>query len=184
MAFDLALADTNWLLTPRPIAEALINTPVPSTEPEPTPLFRRGEGIALAAGSMAIGVCAGALLFFGMGRVGLALPLAVTLAGYIYAIHLACQSWSELITARSPTSITLFGFHLAALAAWPIVLLCWPSAAWQTWLGLPMALIALSLFLVIARAPARAMYRTTAHVGLIAAIGAYQGLWTAITASS
>jgi hypothetical protein len=184
MAFDLALTDTTWLLPQKPIAETPVHAPVPSAEPRQDALFRRGEGVALAAGSIAFGVCAGALLFFGMGRLGLALPLAMGLAGYIYAIHLACQSWSDVIAARSPSSIALFGLHVVALAAWPIVALCWPSAAWQAWLGLPMALIALSVFLVIARAPARAMYRTTAHVCLIAAIGAYQELWTAITAST
>jgi len=61
---------------------------------------------------------------------------------------------------------------------------CAHAQAWPIWLGLPLALAASSLFLLNADAPARTMYRVGGHVCLVASIGAYQWLWTAMGISA
>lgn len=140
-------------------------------------LFRRGEGIALAVGGICIGTMLGITLFFGFGRIASGAPVAAALIAYVYAMRLAGLSMSDVIAIRSRSATTLFALHMAALGIWPLAIMLYTPDSWLYWLALPVALIALGVFLVIVRAPARSIYRTSVHISLIAAIAAYRWMW-------
>lgn len=175
MAFDAA----------RPTRTPIFAPPVGRRQPRPqakiacmSEPFRAHEGVALALGGLSLGALVGALTFVAAGRVEAWIPLTVALAAYVYAIRLVGLSCRDVIATGKLTSIGLFGLHVAALLVWPIVVLLYAPNSWQSWLGLPLALATSSLFFLIARAPASAMYRASGHVCVIAAIGAYQWLWS------
>lgn len=158
----------------------------PLWTPAPAPItstshFSSGEGIGLPVGALALGALAGGLAFFGFGRVDPGFPLIAAFVGYAYAVYLAGMSWRDVIREREPVAIALFGLHMTALLAWPLLLLNWADGSWRLLFGLPTAFVAIALFLMTARAPASAVYRSSAHVFLVAAIGGYQGLWAAMT---
>jgi hypothetical protein len=190
MAYDGAFfVDTRVLERPqaRPLAQPRARPLAPLTRPrtvsQPSPScfaapFRAHEAVALTLGGLAIGVMGGALMFFGVGREIAWVSLTAAVAGYIYVLHLVGLSCRDVFATRAPASTALFGIHLGALLLWPITLLLWTPSSWQMWLGLPLALVAGTLFLLIARAPARAMHRSGAHLGVIAAVGVYQCLWS------
>jgi hypothetical protein len=194
MAYDGALfVDTRVLEQPRarPLAQPRPRSLAHPPAPLPRPLaqfqprascfaapFRAHEAIALTIGGLSFGAMGGALMFFGVGREAAWASLTVAVAGYVYAIYLVGLSCRDVLATRAPRSTALFAIHLGALLLWPITLLLWTPSSWQMWLGLPLALVAGALFLLIARAPARAMHRSGAHLGVIAAVGAYQCLWS------
>lgn len=145
--------------------------------------FGPGEGIALGLGGLAIGAFSGAFAFFGMGRIEPLIPLTAAVVGYAYAIYLAARSWQEVILEHELRATALFGLHLVALLAWPLLIAYWTPASWLSFFSLAAAFIALALFLLTTDAPASAVYRSSAHVFLVAAIGVYQGLWASMTFS-
>jgi len=177
MAFDAALPIATPVFAPPlqwPQTRLVMRTTCMSAP------FRVHEGAALTVGGLSLGALAGALMFFTIGRVEAWMPIAVALAAYVYAIHLVGLSIREVLAIHEPSAIGLFGLHVAALLAWPIMLLLCAPNSWLMWLGLPLALAASSLFLLITHAPASAMYRSSGHICLVVAIGAYQWLWTAM----
>lgn len=142
--------------------------------------LERGGGIGLAVGAVAIGVMAGLALFFSVGRVAPWIPLTGALVAYGYALHLAGVSLLDVIRNHAPGAIALFALHLTALLAWPYLTWAWGPEAWQRLLGLPVALVALAVFLSVARAPVSAVYRTAGHMTLVTAVASYQWMWVAL----
>lgn len=137
------------------------------------PAFARGEGYALAVGALALGLGAGAALLFAFGRQPLWLVGAAGLAIYALALYLAALSLIEVARLRAPGALALYGAHVAGLALWPFTHTLWPDQVWAPLPGLPLAGLALAVFLGAERAPARAAYRTAAHLALIAVIAGY-----------
>lgn len=142
------------------------------------------EGLSLGVGALALGALAGASAFFGMGRVEPVIPLTASFAGYAYALYLAGMSMRDVIIGREQRAIALFGIHLAALIAWPLLLVYGSAMPWLGLLGLPTAFATLVLFLMLAHAPARAASRSSAHVFLVATIAVYHGLWAVMTVNT
>jgi hypothetical protein len=143
--------------------------------------FRRGQGVGIALGALAVGGAMGAFAFFAIGRVAPWMPITAAIAAYGFALYLAELSLREVIRTHAPSAIVLFGVHLVALLAWPVVLI-WFATSSFVWIALPVAAFALAAFLTTARVPARAIYRSSVHVTLIAAVAAYHWMWSAIGA--
>lgn len=144
--------------------------------------FRTHEGVSLAIGGLSVGAMTGAGMFFAAGRVEAWMPIAVEALAYVYAIRLVVLSCRDVFATRQFASFLLFSIHIAALLAWPILVLVFVPLSWPLLLGLPLALAASSLFFLTTHTPARAMYRVSAHVCLVAAIGVYQLLWASMSA--
>jgi hypothetical protein len=170
MAFDSAL--------PSRLYDPALAPPAADIAASP---FRRGEGVGLALGALAAGAAMGILAFFAAGRVTPWMPIAAAIAAYGFALYLAELSLRDVIRTHAPSAIVLFGLHLVALLAWPVALI-WFAATSFAWIALPVAAFALAAFLTTTRVPARAIYRSSVHVTLIAAVAAYQWMWTAIVA--
>jgi hypothetical protein len=181
MAFDAALPIKTSIVAHLP--EHSLARPLARPLSAPAP-FRTYEGVALAIGGISVGAVIGVLAFFVTGRVEVWYPLTVALLAYVYAIRLVGLSCRDVFATREFFSVGLFGLHIAALLAWPIIaLLCAPNS-WLMWIGMPLALAASSLFFLTAHAPASAMYRAGGHVCLIVALGAYQWLWSVMSVSA
>lgn len=178
MAYDAALPIGAPIFAPYP---ARPQYPPPAAADCMSARFRPHEGVSLAIGGLAGGALAGAFAFFALGRVEAWIPLTAALAAYGFALYLVGLSLREVLAGREMSSIVLYGLHVAALLAWPIIILLSPPTSWPIWFGLPIALTAASMLFLIAPAPASAMFRTSAHVFMITAIGAYQWLWTAMS---
>jgi hypothetical protein len=170
MAFDAAL--------PIRLYDPALEPPAANIAASP---FRRGEGVGIALGALAAGAAMGVFAFFAIGRVAPWMPIAAAIAAYGFALHLAELSLRDVIRTHAPSAIVLFGLHLVALLAWPAVLI-WFAASAFVWIALPVAAFALAAFLTTTRVPARAIYRSSVHVTLIAAVAAYHWMWTAIGA--
>lgn len=139
--------------------------------------FKHGEGVGLTVGALCIGLGIGAALFFGFGRYATWVAVSFGVAAYGYALYLAGLSMLDVIASRSPRSIALLCLHMAAMIAWPYLITLAAHEGWRVWLGLPMALVALGVFLVATKAPVRATYRASGQLALIAALGFYQVMW-------
>lgn len=174
MAFDAALPIDTLVFAP-----AAERSHTEKTNCMSTP-FRTHEGVSLAIGGLCLGALIGVFVFFATGRVAAWLPITVALFAFVYAIYLVGLSYRDVFAARQLGSFSLFTVHIAALLAWPILVLVFEPHSWPILLGLPLALAASSLFFLTAHAPARVMYRASAHVCLIAALGVYQWLWVAM----
>jgi hypothetical protein len=168
MAFDSAL--------PSRLYDPALAPPAADIAASP---FRRGEGVGLALGALAAGAAMGILAFFAVGRVTPWMPIAAAIAAYGFALYLAELSLRDVIRTHAPSAIVLFGLHVVALLAWPAALI-WFAAS--SGIALPVAAFALAAFLTTTRVPARTTYRSSVHVTLIAAVAAYQWMWTAIVA--
>jgi hypothetical protein len=117
-----------------------------------------------------------------VGRVAPWALLAMGFALYGWAIYLASLNMRDLIHSRAALLIALFGIHLTALLAWPLLMSEWTPASWQWWLGLPASLSALIAFLTLPSVPSTVVYRSGAHTSLIAGIAVYEYLWRAMAA--
>lgn len=142
--------------------------------------FRPYESLVVFMGAMATGCMLSLLLFFMIGRVAPWALLTTAFAVYGCAVYLAALNMRDLIHSRPTREIALFGFHLLALLAWPLLTLEWTPASWQWWLGLPASLIALIAFLKLPGAASTIVYRSSALGSLIAGIAVYEYLWRAI----
>jgi hypothetical protein len=156
-------------------------TPASATGTAPTD-FRPGESLVVTMGALAAGGMIGMALFFMVGRVAPWALLAMGFALYCWAIYLASLNMRDLIHIRAALLIALFGLHLTALLAWPLLISEWTPASWQWWLGLPASLSALVAFLTQPGVPNRVVYRSCAHGALIAGVALYEYMWRAMAA--
>ncbi len=146
-------------------------------EAPPYAPFKHGEGVGLTVGALCIGLGIGTALFFGFGRYATWVAVSFGVAAYGYALYLAGLSMLDVIVSRAPQAIALLCLHMAAMIAWPYLVTLAAPEGWRVWLGLPIALVALGLFLVATKAPVRATYRASGQLALITALGFYQVMW-------
>jgi len=145
--------------------------------------FRPGESLVVTTGAIAVGGMAGLLVLLALGRVAPWALLAAAFSVYGCALYLVSLSMRDVVHNRGSTlPIALFALHFAALLAWPLLTTEWTSASWQWWLGLPASLLALVAFLMLPRVSDSVVYRSSAHVSLIASIAVYEYVWRAMGA--
>lgn len=142
--------------------------------------FRHSEMVVVAFGAAAFGLMFGAVLAVAVGRVYPPVAAATILLLYVYAFHLASQSFSEILQGRQWFDAALFTLHVLAFGLWPFAVMLFAPSTMQFWFGLLMLLGTLAAFLILGRPTARVVYRTGAQSALLGGLTAYQGVLMSI----
>lgn len=138
--------------------------------------FLRSERLVVLIGAAALGALLGFAAAIATGRQDIWVMALAALPALAIAAYLTIQTLSEAFAARAWGCATAAIAHIAALMAWPAIVIFAAGAPELYWLAPGLALAALVLLASCWEGPARTIYRTSAQALLVAAVAGQQGV--------